>query len=607
MQTGTNNRVPSLIRQWTLNSAMLFASVLFFAYTVFIVSFSYDDKVTIGLVSLFFFVSLLTLYVISARNLLLKARLEAAEAASHTKSDFLAAMSHEIRTPMNGIIGMSELLLEADTPEKQQYYANLLHNSAEKLLELVNNVLDLSRIEDGGIVFEQIPVTIRELVAASCNLYADMALHKNVTLDFYVAADVPEKLNGDPVRFAQVLNNLLINAVKFTDSGSINVSVTVQSRQNDTLVLRCEVQDTGIGIPLKALPDIFKRFTQADVSTTRKHGGSGLGLAIAKQLCGLMGGEIGVTSEPGKGSCFWFTVGLGLYPIPVPEVPAPRFNGAVSPSLLKGIRILLVEDNPVNQLLAVTMLEKAGGSVVLAETGTGALEAFVRGCFDLVLLDCQIPVIDGYEVARILRNRERQRALNHPDDPAAGMKIIALTANVLPGDCEKCLDAGMDDYLAKPFTSKKLYQVIARCLNIRFESWSTLQMALPFEAGPEQKPIPVIDLQCINTIRSMQQESKPDLLTIVISSFLEDVPAMTGQLRLAITAGDTYTIRSIAHRLKSGSADLGATRLAKLFMTMETDAADNRTDTAARLLAEIEAHFLEVRYALLELAKGDNA
>ncbi|MDD2499190.1 MAG: ATP-binding protein [Geobacter sp.] len=547
------------------------------------------------------------IYVISARNLLLKARLEAAEAASTTKSDFLAAMSHEIRTPMNGIIGMSELLLDADTPEKQRHYAESLHHSAEKLLELINDVLELSRIESGGIELEHIPLKIRELVATSCDLYAPIASKKGVTLKYSVADDVPESLNGDPTRVIQILNNLLINAVKFTDVGGISVSVSILTRQDDTLMLRCEVQDTGIGIPPSAQTAIFDRFTQADSSTTRRHGGSGLGLAIAKNLCELMGGEIGVTSQPGKGSCFWFTVRFGLCLSSAVDTTDNRLNDFSSATLLKGIRILLVEDNPVNQLLAVTMLERSGATVVVADTGKKALDVLATQSFELVLLDCQIPEVDGYEVARIIREKERQYAAKQPNAMAAPIRIIALTANALTGDREKCLASGMDEYLAKPFTRKKLCQVIVHCLDITCEEGGDRQMALPFvtDTAHGQKT-DIIDLRCINTIRSMQQENRADLLKLVIDSFIADVSDMLVQLHQALHTGDTNAIRLIAHRLKSGSADLGATRLAELFKAMETGAATNSTEESARLLAEIESCFSEVRPALRAFTTGDN-
>lgn len=607
MQAGKNNKAPSRIRLWTLYSAMLFASALFFAYTVFIVRSSHNNKVTIALISIFYFISLTVLYVISARNLLLKARLEAAEATSTTKSDFLAAMSHEIRTPMNGIIGMSELLLDADTPEKQRYYAESLHHSAEKLLELINDVLELSRIESGGIELEHIPLKIRELVAASCDLYAPIALKKGVTLQYSVADDVPESLNGDPTRVIQILNNLLINAVKFTDVGGISVSVSVLTRQDDTLMLRCEVQDTGIGIPPSAQTAIFDRFTQADSSTTRRHGGSGLGLAIARNLCELMGGEIGVTSQPGKGSSFWFAVRFGLCLSSAVDTTDNRLNDFSSATLLKGIRILLVEDNPVNQLLGVTMLERGGAVVVVADTGKKALDVLETQSFELVLLDCQIPEVDGYEVARIIREKERHYAAKQPNAMAAPIRIIALTANALTGDREKCLASGMDEYLAKPFTRKKLCQVIVHCLDITCEDGGDHQMALPFVTDTARgQKTDIIDLRCIDAIRSMQQENRADLLKLVIDSFIADVSDMLVQLHQALHTGDTNAIRLIAHRLKSGSADLGATRLAELLKAMETGAATNSAEESARLLAEIESCFSEVRPALRAYVTGDN-
>lgn len=589
----------------------LFAAMIFvgcFAMVIILDVSNWGMPTALGLMFLFVMGGVLTMFAVATRNLLLKTRLEAAETANQAKSRFLANMSHEIRTPMNGIIGMSELLLEAGSPAKQKYYANLLHSSAETLLAIIDNVLDLSKIESGGIELEHVPVKVRELVAASCHLYADKARLKQVSVECHVAEDVPEIVYGDPTRLSQILNNLLVNAVKFTDSGSISLSVTVESCQPDSVLLLCEVQDTGIGIAPEMQSEIFDRFTQADKSTTRIRGGSGLGLAIARQLCELMGGDIGVTSTPGEGSRFWFTVRLGLQPATITIFPENRFSDAFSQVLLQGVRILLVEDNPTNQLLAVTMLENASGSVVMVDTGTKALDAFAQEPFDLILMDCQIPEIDGYEVTRIIRKLEQQSAAEQQEANAAHIRIIALTANALAGDREKCLEAGMDDYLAKPFTQKKLYQVIARCLGISFEQLKDQQMVLPFEADatPEQQTA-VIDLQCIDMIRSLQQDGGPDLLRIVVNSYIDDVPKMAVQLRRAIDSNDRESIRLIAHRLKSGSAELGAVKLTELFKVMEATANNSTTEELNYLLSEIESRFTEIRKALLELATGGTA
>ena len=595
-------------RGWVIMA--LFAAMIFvgcFAMVIILDVSNWGMPTALGLMFLFVMGGILTMFAVATRNLLLKTSLEAAESANQAKSRFLANMSHEIRTPMNGIIGMSELLLEADSPEKQKHYAKLLHSSAEMLLAIIDDVLDLSKIESGGIELEHVPVNVRELIAASCHLYTEKARLKQVSMDCHVAEDLPETVYGDPTRFSQVLNNLLLNAVKFTDHGSINLSVTVQTHQADSLLLLCVVQDTGVGIAPEMQNEIFDRFTQADKSTTRIRGGSGLGLAISRQLCELMGGDIGVTSSPGKGSSFWFTVRFGLHLATFSDTPENRFSGGFSPVLLQGIRILLVEDNPTNQLLGVTMLEKAGGSVVMVDTGTKALEAFEHEPFDLVLMDCLIPGIDGYAVTRIIRTLEQQGAAEKPETMAARTRIIAVTANALAGDREKCLAAGMDDYLAKPFTQKKLYQVIARCLGISLEQLNDQQMALPFEpdtASEQQRA--VIDLQCIDSIRSLQKDGG-NLLRIVVNSFIDDVATTVVQLRQAIDTNDRKSICLIAHRLKSGSAELGAVKLTELFKVMEATADSSTTEELSHLLSQIESQFLEIRQALLELATGGTA
>lgn len=517
-----------------------------------------------------------------------------ANSANRTKSEFLANMSHEIRTPLNAIIGMAYLAMKSEIGGKASEYLAKIHFAGMHLLKIVNDVLDMAKIEAGKFEIEQVPFRTERLLVNVASMIKDSAVKKNLELELIHDSAIPNLLEGDFLRLSQVLVNYISNAIKFTEKGKIVIRFTKLDETASDIRLRFSVEDTGIGLTSEQMASLFQPFQQADASTSRRFGGTGLGLSICKRLAELMGGEVGVDSQLGVGSTFWFTARLGK----VKEShratkPFPSLGlQPVGIEVIRGASILLAEDNVFNQEVAVEMLEQAGARVTVANNGREALECLRKAHFDCVLMDMQMPEMDGLEAIRRIR----------ADPVLAGLKVIALTANIMQSDRDRCFAAGMDEFIEKPFLPKQFYMKIANAISAGSEV-NNGSAAVAAEAIEVVTPMDILTVRVgidacqnpaiidLSVLVGMIGES-PETLQKFSLRFIETARLSLVEIDAAMLAKDVGALVAIGHRVKSSARSVGAMGFAALCFELEQAGKD--LERAREIVPQLRPLLLQI-------------